>query len=306
MEEDLTKQWEKFNLLDIETEEVEAPDAAMEPLVERGMSCIVGKLLADRTLGKEILKTPMIRAWQPTSQVSLKTLGLNLFLIEFEHEWDKVRIMEGRPWKFDGDLFSLAEFDGRTPIAELEFEKATFWVRMLNMPLACMSREMGHRIGASMGKVEDVDVDEDGVGWGEFLRLHIELDLTKPLSRGRFIKLRDRTIWITFQYEKTPRFCFKCGVIRHGGRGCVRPGGRRFQESENDHEFGPWLRVPPSSQSGGGEEEGEGDTVGPRGLSTRRQTIKIRGTMQMECRSRGRREAAVAMTTVVTLQEHRR
>jgi hypothetical protein len=34
------------------------------------------------------------------------------------------------------------------------------------MPLACMSREMGQRIGASMGVVEEVDVDEAGVGWG--------------------------------------------------------------------------------------------------------------------------------------------
>ena len=107
------------------------------------------------------------------------------------------------------------------------------------MLLACMSREMGQRIGASMGKVEDVDVDEDDVGWGEFLQVRIVLDLTKPLSRGRFIKLRDRTIWITFQYERIPRFRFKCGVIRHGDRVCMRPGGKKFQKNKNLREFGP-------------------------------------------------------------------
>ena len=258
MEEDLAKQWERFNLLDVETEEVEAPDATLEPLVDRGTACAVGKLLADRTVGKEILKTPMIRAWHPTGWVSFKTLGPNLFLIEFEHEWDKTRILEGRPWKFDSDLFSMADFDGRTPPSELEFEKVAFWVRMYNMPLACMSREMGQRIGASMGDVEEVDVDEVGVGWGEFLRVRIVLDLTKPLSRGRFLKLRDRTIWITFRYERIPRFCFKCGVIRHGGRGCVRPGGRKLQENENMQEFGPWLRVSPTNRYGGGRGESRG------------------------------------------------
>jgi hypothetical protein len=264
MEEDLAKQWERFNLLDVETEEVEAPDAAIEPLVDRGTVCVVGKLLADRILGKEILKTPLVRAWQPTGWVSFKTLGPNLFLIEFEHREDKIQIMEGRPWKVDSDLFSMADFDGRTPPSELEFEKAEFWVRMLNMPLACMSREMGQRIGASMGTVVDVDVDEDGVGWGEFLRVRIVLDLTKPLSRGRFLRLRDRTIWITFKYERIPRFCFKCGVIRHGGRGCVRPGGKRLQENENSQEFGPWLRVPPSNRNGGGGGGGRGKFNGVR------------------------------------------
>jgi hypothetical protein len=231
---------------------VEAPDAALEPLVDRGTACAVGKLLAERTVGKEVLKTPMIRAWQPTGWVSFKTLGPNLFLIEFQHEWDKVRIMEGRPWKFDRDLFSMADFDGRTPPSELEFEKVPFWVRMYDMRLACMSREMGQRIGASMGVVEEVDVDEAGVGWGEFLRVRIVLDVTKPLSRGRFLKLKDRTIWITFRYERIPRFCFRCGVIKHGVGGCVKPGGRMLPENENMQQFGPWLRVSPPNRFGGG------------------------------------------------------
>jgi hypothetical protein len=254
MEEDLAKKWERFNLLDAETEEVEAPDAALEPLVDRGTACAVGKLLAERTVGKEVLKTPMIRAWQPTGWVSFKNLGPNLFLIEFQHEWDKVRIMEGRPWQFDRDLFSMADFDGRTPPSELEFEKVPFWVRMYDMPLACMSREMGQRIGASMGVVEEVDVDEAGVGWGEFLHVRIVLDVTKPLSRGRFLKLRDRTIWITFHYERIPRFCFTCGVIKHGVRGCLRCGcvshgvagclSKRGPQTKGEGaQYGPWLRA---------------------------------------------------------------
>jgi hypothetical protein len=110
----------------------------------------------------------------------------------------------------------------------------------------------GQRIGASMGVVEEVDVDEAGVGWGEFLRVRVVLDVTKPLSRGRFLKLKDRTIWITFRYERIPRFCFMCGVIKHRGRGCVKPGGRRMPENENLQQFGPWLRVSPPNRFGGG------------------------------------------------------
>jgi hypothetical protein len=151
--------------------------------------------------------------------------------------------MEGRPWTFDGNLVSLAEFDGVRPVAELEFEKVPFWVRMYDLPLACMSKAMGLRIGATVGEVLEVDVDEEGVGWGEFLRVRIVLDLTKPLSRGRRLKLRDRSIWITFKYEKIPRFCFNCGVIQHGSRGCVRPGGVRIGGEGRESQFGRWLRA---------------------------------------------------------------
>jgi hypothetical protein len=35
---------------------------------------------------------------------------------------------------------------------------------MFNLPLACMGKEAGFQIGSSIGKVEEVDVAEDGVG----------------------------------------------------------------------------------------------------------------------------------------------
>jgi len=38
------------------------------------------------------------------------------------------------------------------------------------MPLTCMNREVGNRIGQSIGSVEEVDVTGDGVGWGRCLR----------------------------------------------------------------------------------------------------------------------------------------
>jgi hypothetical protein len=104
---------------------------------------------------------------------------------------------------------------------ELDFEKVAFWVRMYNLPLACMSKAMGIRIGASMGQVEEVDVGKDGIGWGEYLQVRIMLNLSKPLFRGRGLRIKDRSILIAFQYERIPRFCFKCGTLRHGSRGCV-------------------------------------------------------------------------------------
>jgi hypothetical protein len=124
--EDVTKMWERFNLLEEESVGIKTQEEDFESLVGRGTTCVVGKLLADRAVGKEIIRTPLIRAWQPTRRVSFKNVSINTFLIEFEEEADKIRIMEGWPWTFDGDLVSLADFDGLTPSAELEFEKAVF------------------------------------------------------------------------------------------------------------------------------------------------------------------------------------
>lgn len=86
--------------------------------------------------------------------------------MEFENGWDKAQVLEGRPWVLEGNLFSVKDFNGVTPPAQMDFDKTTFWVRMFNLPLACMGEDIGFRLGSSAGEVEAMEIDEDGVSWG--------------------------------------------------------------------------------------------------------------------------------------------
>ena len=177
------------------------------------------------------------------SRVTFKLMGENLFLIEFEHSWEKSRVLEGRPWVFERNIFSVANFDGITPPETIEFEKVAFWVCVNNLPLACMSKEIGNQIGSTVGYVKEVETDEDGVGWGKFLHVKIHVDLTKPLARGRHLNIQGKTVWILFQYERILRFCFHCKVVLHGKNGCLKRASAMVHGDET--EYGLWLRVPP-------------------------------------------------------------
>ena len=68
--------------------------------------------------------------------------------------------------------------------------------------------------------------------------MRVVLDLSKPISKGRTIQVKDKPIWIGFKYEKLPKFCFKCGVVRHGSRGCGVSGGRKTNGGGNEDEYG--------------------------------------------------------------------
>jgi hypothetical protein len=227
MEDDLADMWGKFSLMEEENVGVSVGNNELEPLVSRGEACVVGKIQSDRVIPKEFFKAPLIRAWRPSGAVSFRVMGENLFLADFENSWDKTRILEGRPWLLDGNLISVADFDGTTPPAQITFDNEALWIRMYNLLLSCMGKEVGKNIGASVGMVDEIDILDDEVGWGEYLRVRIVLDLTKPLARGRMLHLENKFIWIPFKYEKIPKFCYSCGVIKHGKTGCRNKGNRR-------------------------------------------------------------------------------
>lgn len=78
--------------------------------------------------------------------------------------------------------------------------------------------------------MEEVETDMDGTGWGEYLRVRVHLSLTKPIPRGLTLKLKDKSLWAPFQYEKIPKFCFSCGVISQGRVGCLKANGKVSHE----------------------------------------------------------------------------
>ena len=85
-----------------------------------------------------------------------------------------------------------------------------------------MNKLVGMKIGESMRNLINVDVVEDGMGWGRHLRIRVSIDLLKPLKRGITIHLNGKSHWVTFKYEKLPMFCFNCGRIIHGEKGCTK------------------------------------------------------------------------------------
>lgn len=66
-----------------------------------------------------------------------------------------------------------------------------------------------------IGEVIKCDVDENGSRWGSTLQVLIEIDLQKPVSRGRTINVMGKKLWIPLAFEKLLSICFGCGRIIH-------------------------------------------------------------------------------------------
>lgn len=149
-----------------------------------------------------------------------QALHEHLWIFEFTDDADKRRVLEGRPWLFDRYILVLNDFDDSIALASMDFRFSPFWVQVHELPLICMSEVLGQKIGSSLGEFIAADVAGDGGGWGRCLRIRVNLDLTKPLERGRTLLVAGKTYWVSFKYEKLPLICFSWGRIVHGSSGC--------------------------------------------------------------------------------------
>ncbi|KAF5463103.1 hypothetical protein F2P56_019045 [Juglans regia] len=103
---------------------------------------------------------------------------------------------------------------------------------------------VGKKLGERLGSVEEVDLEKGEVEWGEYLRVRVTFNVTKPLLRGAKLSIGGgESVWIRFFYEHLPNFCHWCGRIGHTDKDCAF----RKQDSEVQkmvaQPYGVWLRA---------------------------------------------------------------
>jgi hypothetical protein len=195
-----------------------------------------------KKLNKEAFKAILTRIWRPAGRVVFKEIQENLWLFEFFEDGDKHKVLAGRPWSYDRTLLILNEFDGQISPSQMDFSFSPIWIQIHDMPLGCMNRAVGHQIGNSIGRVED------DVGWGRYLRIRVAINLYQPLERGRSLIISKTSRWVSFKYKKLPVFCFRCGRILYGPKGCTEVNTRPPNHDGVSEGWGHWLRADDQSK----------------------------------------------------------
>lgn len=77
---------------------------------------------------------------------------------------------------------------------------------------------------------------------GDFLRVRVEVDVSKPLCRGRKVILdSEEEERVAFRYEKLPIFCYWCKMVCHDDKDCDIWLSSKWSLSLESQEFGAWM-----------------------------------------------------------------
>ncbi|KAL4340380.1 hypothetical protein GQ457_08G031960 [Hibiscus cannabinus] len=111
-------------------------------------------------------------------------------------------------WNFQKHWFALEPADPACTIHDYAFQYMCIWVRIHNIPLSLMMEALACTLGACIGKVVMTDTRLEDGNMGEFLRVLVSLDTTKPLRRCVTLSRSNaKAILCPLQYEQTLVWC---------------------------------------------------------------------------------------------------
>ena len=81
------------------------------------------------------------------------------------------------------------------------------------------------------------------VQWGKFLRVHVRIDVSRKLIRGKKINI-DKGVarWVLFKYECLPNFCYRCGLLEHDLKDCSLKEEIDKNGEMGELQYGAWIR----------------------------------------------------------------
>ena len=118
-------------------------------------------------------------------------------------------------------------------------------MQLHGLPVNRLNIPMAKQIGKTIGVLSPYRREAEMIA-GDFLRVRVEVDVSKPLCRGRKVTLDNKEeLWVAFNNEKLPNFCYWCEMVCHDDKDCdfwLSSKGLLPIESQ---EFRAWMRATP-------------------------------------------------------------
>ncbi|XP_027157976.1 uncharacterized protein LOC113759597 [Coffea eugenioides] len=241
MEEELVEVLQKFALSEKEVGSTLLDLGDLDEGIIECQGSIIGKIRGEKIANFTGVKNFATLAWSYPKGLRVAELGPNVFQFTIPDAKERERILEGGPWIIDNQILVLRNWEVGIEEDEDAFSVAPIWVQVWNLPIHCLSKAVGKKVGTIFHEVKEVLIPQSGGKEGKHMKLLVLIDIKQPLLRGTTIQMNGVNKWLSFKYERCPDFCYSCGVIGHSEKNCKFP--VVVKKGQYQNQYGPWMRV---------------------------------------------------------------
>ena len=103
----------------------------------------------------------------------------------------------------------------------LNFDRVSFWIQVHDLLLGSLNMRIAFEIISPVGTMIPGSGDAEEFEGGNYMRVRVSIDITKPLSRGKKVEFDNgEESWVSFKYECLPNLCYWYGCLTHQDRDC--------------------------------------------------------------------------------------
>ncbi|KAM0844544.1 hypothetical protein ACQ4PT_056993 [Festuca glaucescens] len=110
------------------------------------------------------------------------------------------------------------------------------WKKIHGIPELYRKQEVADDLARRVGKVKEVQMSPKLFYEGNYVRIRVKLDITRPLMRFVSLTLPEGRRRLAVKYEKIPFFCKRCGLLGHDHEEC---GDGVWTEAQL--QYGTWM-----------------------------------------------------------------
>ena len=126
---------------------------------KKNSNCLIGKVLASKTLNKMGVSNIANSSWKPEKGLSVSSWKPNVFICNFDSKEDKIRVLEESLWCVMGYLLVLKNIEKDQNIDELDFSTSPFWIQIHSLPFQKRTLQNIEKIAALLGTLVQVEMD---------------------------------------------------------------------------------------------------------------------------------------------------
>ncbi|KAF4387262.1 hypothetical protein F8388_008916 [Cannabis sativa] len=104
---------------------------------------VFGSSLSNKTVNKGGLKRFFEAKWQNNAGVKVEDYNDGIFILTFDRQSVKSRVLRGQPWYFSNNYLVLIDSEGLNQITVENLKHVPIWIQVFGVPLPRINKSLG-------------------------------------------------------------------------------------------------------------------------------------------------------------------
>ncbi|KAJ4847160.1 hypothetical protein Tsubulata_045745 [Turnera subulata] len=134
-----------------------------------------------RKVGFKFLERKLNQLWSISGRIYVTDIGGDYFVVRFMSTEDYNHALRNGPWMVADHYLTIRKW---VPNFDPKMERITrtmVWIHIPDLPMEYYDKEFLSMIGNRLGKIYRIDAATSSASRGQYAKMSVEVDLTKPL-----------------------------------------------------------------------------------------------------------------------------